>query len=165
MREFRTSGSVRGEGGDILAYSAGNFVDRAVAIKMMKAGIRVGLQRAHEVLQVLPMAEPICWITANAEADTDGFAASSHGDFTLSIAARTLNPPVNDSSAFAARDVSKTSARRAASIASGSRNLASKPASTFRSRPKSRKVSACAFNKPSRFRSARGPITAQGSKS
>jgi hypothetical protein len=35
MREFRTSGSVRGEGGDILAYSAGYFINPAIPIKMV----------------------------------------------------------------------------------------------------------------------------------
>src|ERR1019366_5996841 len=33
---------------------AGNFIDGAVAVEMMKAGIRIGLQSALEVLQVLP---------------------------------------------------------------------------------------------------------------
>jgi hypothetical protein len=36
MREFRTSGSVRGEGGDILAYSAGDFINDAIAVQMME---------------------------------------------------------------------------------------------------------------------------------
>jgi hypothetical protein len=54
MREFRTSGSVRGEGGDILAYSAGNFINSASAIEMMEPRIGVRLQAALEVLQMLP---------------------------------------------------------------------------------------------------------------
>jgi hypothetical protein len=49
MRENCTSGSVRGEGGNILTYSAGDLVD-VVAIKMMKTRIGVGLQRTLETL-------------------------------------------------------------------------------------------------------------------
>jgi hypothetical protein len=37
MRENCTSGSVRGEGGNILTYSAGNLIDGAVAIEMMES--------------------------------------------------------------------------------------------------------------------------------
>jgi hypothetical protein len=37
MRENCTSGSVRGEGGNILTYSAGDFIDGACAIEMMEA--------------------------------------------------------------------------------------------------------------------------------
>ncbi len=37
MRENCTSGSVRGEGGNILTYSAGHFVDAACPIKMVEA--------------------------------------------------------------------------------------------------------------------------------
>ena len=43
---------------------AGNFVNRAAFIEMMKAGIRIGLQSAIEVLQVLPRVcifnAPLC---------------------------------------------------------------------------------------------------------
>jgi len=54
MREFRTSGSVRGEGGDILAYSARDFINGAIAVQMVKPCIGVRLQAALEVLQMLP---------------------------------------------------------------------------------------------------------------
>lgn len=53
MREFRTSGSVRGEGGEILAYSACGLMDLAAFIKMVKARISVCLQGAAECAQVL----------------------------------------------------------------------------------------------------------------
>ena len=43
MRENRTSGSVRGEDGDILTYSACDFIDGAVAVEVMKSGICIGL--------------------------------------------------------------------------------------------------------------------------
>jgi hypothetical protein len=37
MRENCTSGSVRGEGGNILTYSARDLIDGAVAIEMMES--------------------------------------------------------------------------------------------------------------------------------
>jgi len=43
MRENRTSGSVRGEDGDILTYSACSFVDLATLVKMMKTSVSIGL--------------------------------------------------------------------------------------------------------------------------
>ena len=54
MREFRTSGSVRGEGGDILAYSARDFVDIALFVQMMKSRVGIGLQRTLKFGQMLP---------------------------------------------------------------------------------------------------------------
>jgi hypothetical protein len=52
MREIRTSGSVRGEGGDILTYSAGGFVD-IFAIHVMASCKSVGLQRTSKGLKML----------------------------------------------------------------------------------------------------------------
>jgi hypothetical protein len=49
MRETCTSGSVRGEDGDILTYSAGDLVN-VVAIEVMKTCICIRLQRTLEVL-------------------------------------------------------------------------------------------------------------------
>ena len=57
MRVIRTSGSVRGEDGDILAYSAGDFRERRRAgswigfIKAGKARIAIGVQKAATVFQ------------------------------------------------------------------------------------------------------------------
>ena len=45
MRENCTSGSVRGEGGNILTYSAGGFIDGAAFVEMMESSIGIGLQR------------------------------------------------------------------------------------------------------------------------
>ncbi len=52
MRENCTSGSVRGEGGNILTYSACGFVD-LIAIEMMKACVGICLERSAEGLEVL----------------------------------------------------------------------------------------------------------------
>src|ERR1700678_2416029 len=54
MREIRTSGSVRGEDGNILTYSAGDLIDVTIAVQMMEPGIGVGLKAALEVLQMSP---------------------------------------------------------------------------------------------------------------
>jgi hypothetical protein len=44
MREIRTSGSVRGEDGNILTYSARDFIDVAIAVQMMESGIGICLE-------------------------------------------------------------------------------------------------------------------------
>ena len=53
MRENRTSGSVRGEDGDILTYSARHFVDPAILIQLLQAAVGVCLQSTGEFLQKL----------------------------------------------------------------------------------------------------------------
>ena len=53
MRENCTSGSVRGEGGNILTYSAGDLIDVTIAVQMMEPCIGVILQSALEVPEVL----------------------------------------------------------------------------------------------------------------
>jgi len=52
MRENCTSGSVRGEGGNILTYSACGFEDATLFIERMKTRISIGLQGATEALQM-----------------------------------------------------------------------------------------------------------------
>ena len=52
MRENCTSGSVRGEGGNILTYSAGDFDNASRLIELLEARVGVGLQRALVELQV-----------------------------------------------------------------------------------------------------------------
>jgi hypothetical protein len=49
MREIRTSGSVRGEDGNILTYSASGFYDPAAFVEMMESSIAIGLQDASEL--------------------------------------------------------------------------------------------------------------------
>jgi hypothetical protein len=53
MRENCTSGSVRGEGGNILTYSACGFDDPAAFVEMMESSIAIGLQDTGEVAQML----------------------------------------------------------------------------------------------------------------
>ena len=59
MREIRTSGSVRGEGGDVLTYSARDFIDGAIAIEVMRSCVGIGLQCTLELLQMLPRMFPL----------------------------------------------------------------------------------------------------------
>ena len=53
MRETCTSGSVRGEDGDILTYSACGFDDPATFVEMMESSIGIGLQDPGEEAQML----------------------------------------------------------------------------------------------------------------
>jgi hypothetical protein len=53
MRENCTSGSVRGEGGNILTYSACGFHDPAAFVEMMEPSIRIGLQDTGKMAQML----------------------------------------------------------------------------------------------------------------
>ncbi len=53
MRENCTSGSVRGEGGNILTYSACGFDDLATFVQMMKSSIGIGLQNTRKGAQML----------------------------------------------------------------------------------------------------------------
>jgi len=53
MRENCTSGSVRGEGGDILTYSACGFDDPAAFIELLEPSIGIGLKHAAIGLQML----------------------------------------------------------------------------------------------------------------
>jgi hypothetical protein len=62
MRENCTSGSVRGEGGNILTYSAGGFDDLAPFVQVMEPCIGIGLQDAGELAQMLlRMFSPAVW--------------------------------------------------------------------------------------------------------
>ena len=51
MREFRTSGSVRGEGGDILAYSASGAHDAIAGHHAIVAAISVGEKHLVVILE------------------------------------------------------------------------------------------------------------------
>jgi hypothetical protein len=53
MRENCTSGSVRGEGGNILTYSARCFDDGPGLVELLEAGVGVGLESTLVELQVL----------------------------------------------------------------------------------------------------------------
>lgn len=57
MREIRTSGSVRDEGGNVLVYSACYLEDRSSFIEMMEAGVGISLQRT--VIELEMFAWPL----------------------------------------------------------------------------------------------------------
>lgn len=59
MREIRTSGSVRGEGGDVLTYSARNFDDGSRLVELLEAGVGVSQESALVELQVLARVLPL----------------------------------------------------------------------------------------------------------